>query len=214
MKILIAEDDAVCRSVIERMLKKWGHEVVVACDGLAAWQILQREDAPKLAILDWLMPEMSGLDVCRKARDLVRQEPTYVILLTVKDRKEDVVVGLESGADDFIPKPFDEQELRSRIRVGERMVVLPAHVGRPRAQTRSRPCRSDHAARPFAHLLVTARRSATTRITGTMSKATSRPIRISTSATGYARLAGLTSSNLKWQRPASRCPPPHSVDVA
>ncbi len=124
MRILIAEDDSVCRSVIERMLKKWGHDVVVACDGLAAWQILQREDAPKLAILDWIMPQMNGPEVCRQARDLVREEPTYIILLTVKDRKEDVVVGLESGADDFIPKPFDEQELRARIRVGQRMVLL------------------------------------------------------------------------------------------
>jgi phosphoserine phosphatase RsbU/P len=124
MKILIAEDDSVCRSVIERTLTKWGHEVVVACDGLAAWEILQREDAPKLAILDWIMPGLNGLELCRKARDLCRQEPTYIILLTVKDRKADVVVGLESGADDFIPKPWDEPELRSRIRVGERMVAL------------------------------------------------------------------------------------------
>jgi phosphoserine phosphatase RsbU/P len=124
MKILIAEDDAVCRSVLERMLKKWGHDVVVACDGLAARQVLQQDDAPRLAILDWIMPGLDGPDVCRKVRDLVRQEPTYIILLTVKGRKEDVVVGLESGADDFIAKPFDEQELRSRIRVGERMVAL------------------------------------------------------------------------------------------
>lgn len=124
MRILIAEDDTVCRSVIERMLQRWGHEVVVACDGLAAWQILEADNAPKLAVLDWIMPGADGPELCRKVRDLCRQEPTYIILLTVKDRKEDVVVGLESGADDFIAKPFHEQELRSRIRVGERMVRL------------------------------------------------------------------------------------------
>jgi len=124
MKILIAEDDPVCRSVIERMLKKWGHDVVVVCDGLAAWQVLRREDAPKLAILDWIMPELNGPEVCRKAHDLLRQEPTYILLLTVKHQKEDIVIGLDSGADDFISKPFDEQELRSRIRVGERMIAL------------------------------------------------------------------------------------------
>jgi DNA-binding response OmpR family regulator len=124
MKILIAEDDSVCRSVIERMLKKWGHDVIAVCDGKAAWEILQRDDAPKLAILDWMMPEMNGPEVCRAARDLVRPEPTYLLLLTVKDRTADLVIGLESGADDFIAKPFDEQELRSRVRVGQRMLAL------------------------------------------------------------------------------------------
>jgi DNA-binding response OmpR family regulator len=124
MRILVAEDDAVCQAVLEQKLKRWGHDVIVARDGLAAWQVLQRDDAPKLAIIDWIMPGMSGPAVCRHTRDLVRQEPTYLILLTVKDRKEDVVVGLDSGADDFIAKPYDEQELRSRIRVGQRMIAL------------------------------------------------------------------------------------------
>jgi sigma-B regulation protein RsbU (phosphoserine phosphatase) len=124
MRILIAEDDPVPRTVLERTLSKWGHEVVSTGDGAEAWQVLQQEDAPKLAILDWIMPGMDGPDVCRKVRDLVRQEPAYIILLTSKQQKQDVVVGLDSGADDYVIKPFDQQELKSRIRVGERMLAL------------------------------------------------------------------------------------------
>jgi phosphoserine phosphatase RsbU/P len=124
MRILIAEDDPVPRTVLERTLKKWGHEVVLTCDGAEAWQALERPDAPKLAILDWIMPHLDGPDVCRKVRDLVRPEPTYIILLTSKQQKEDIVIGLDSGADDYVTKPFDQQELQSRIRVGERMLTL------------------------------------------------------------------------------------------
>src|SRR5262245_47747365 len=124
MKILIAEDDPLPRAVLERTLKKWDHEVVLAANGAEAWRILAREDAPKLAILDWVMPELDGPDVCRRVRDLVRPEPTYIILLTSKQQKVDVVAGLESGADDYVTKPFDPQELKSRIRVGERMIAL------------------------------------------------------------------------------------------
>ena len=124
MKILIAEDDPVPRAVLERTLKKWEHEVVVACDGSEAAAILERPDAPKLAILDWVMPGLDGPQICRKIRDLVRPDPTYIILLTSKQQKEDIVIGLESGADDYVTKPFDQQELKSRIRVGERMLAL------------------------------------------------------------------------------------------
>jgi len=124
MKILIAEDDAISRVVLERTLKSWGHEVVVVCDGQAAWDILQRADAPKLAILDWMMPFVDGLEVCRRVRTLERAEPTYVILLTAKQQKEDIVSGLDSGANDYVTKPFDRRELRARLNVGERMTVL------------------------------------------------------------------------------------------
>jgi phosphoserine phosphatase RsbU/P len=124
MRILIAEDDPLPRAVLERTLKKWGHEVVVACDGPEAWRALQADSAPKLAILDWMMPGLDGPEVCRKVRDLVRPEPTYIIILTARQQKEDVVAGLESGADDFVTKPFDQQELRSRIQVGVRIVSL------------------------------------------------------------------------------------------
>ncbi len=124
MRILIAEDDRVSCSVLEASLRKWGHEVVVTCDGQAAWEVLQRDDAPKLAVLDWMMPELDGVEVCRRVRALPRREPTYLILLTAKHHKEDIVAGLDSGADDYITKPFDRQELQSRIRVGERIVAL------------------------------------------------------------------------------------------
>ncbi len=124
MKILIAEDDPVPRAVMERTLKKWGHEVLVTCDGAAALRELQRADAPKLAILDWMMPELDGPEICLYVRALARQQPTYIILVTAKTQKDDIVLGLESGADDYVTKPFDLQELHSRIRVGQRMIEL------------------------------------------------------------------------------------------
>jgi phosphoserine phosphatase RsbU/P len=124
MKILIAEDDLVSRTVLSRMLKNWGHEVVMTFDGRAAYEALEREDAPKLAILDWMMPEMDGLDVCRKVRALDRPEPTYLILLTAKDQIGDIVEGLDAGANDYLIKPYDWRELKSRLCVGERMVSL------------------------------------------------------------------------------------------
>ncbi len=124
MRILIAEDDPVSRSVLERFLRKWGHEVVITANGAAAWKELQRPDAPSLAILDWMMPEIDGPGVCRLVRALPRAASTYLIILTARHRKEDVVAGLESGADDYITKPFDQQELQSRIRAGERIVEL------------------------------------------------------------------------------------------
>jgi phosphoserine phosphatase RsbU/P len=124
MKILIAEDDLVSRTVLMRILAKWGHEVVVTVDGRSAYEILEREDAPKLAILDWMMPEMDGLEVCRSVRALDRAQPTYLILLTAKDQIGDIVEGLDSGANDYLIKPYDWRELKSRLRVGERMVAL------------------------------------------------------------------------------------------
>ncbi|HET6327247.1 MAG TPA: response regulator [Planctomycetaceae bacterium] len=124
MKILIAEDDLVSRTVLLRMLTNWGHEVVTTVDGRSAYEILEREDAPKLAILDWMMPEMDGLDVCRQVRALERPHPTYLILLTAKDQIGDIVEGLDSGANDYLIKPYDWRELKSRLRVGERMVAL------------------------------------------------------------------------------------------
>jgi phosphoserine phosphatase RsbU/P len=124
MRILIAEDDLVSRAVLERTLRDWGHEVVVTCDGQAAWEELQREDAPKLALLDWMMPELDGPEVCRRDRELGRSTPTYIILLTAKHQKEDVVEGLDSGASDYIVKPFDRRELRSRVQAGQRIVEL------------------------------------------------------------------------------------------
>lgn len=124
MRILIAEDDRVSCCVLEATLKRWGHEVIATSDGQAAWEVLQRDDAPPLAVLDWMMPEIDGPEVCRRVRALGRRQPTYLLLLTARQQKEDVVAGLDSGADDYVVKPFDRQELHSRIRVGERIVQL------------------------------------------------------------------------------------------
>ena len=123
MKILIAEDDPVSRCFLEVTLVKWGYEVSSACGGNQAWQALQ-EDPPSLAILDWMMPGIDGAEVCRRIRAIKTQNPTYVIMLTAKTDKKDVVEGLDAGADDYLTKPFDRQELRARIAVGIRITEL------------------------------------------------------------------------------------------
>ena len=124
MRILIAEDDAVYRRVLGSRLAKWGYDVVAASDGSEAWQVLQAEDRPHLAILDWMMPGMDGLEVCRRVREADDPEPTYIILLTAKDSTEDIVSGLQAGANDYIAKPADREELRVRGQVGVRVVEL------------------------------------------------------------------------------------------
>jgi diguanylate cyclase (GGDEF)-like protein len=124
LKILIAEDETVSRRVLKMTLESWGHEVIEACDGAAAWQLLQDEDAPKLAILDRAMPEMDGITVCRQVRQHQSATPVYLILLTAKSSKQDIVVGFEAGADDYVTKPFDRDELHARVEVGIRIVDL------------------------------------------------------------------------------------------
>jgi len=132
MDILIAEDEPVSRCALEAALRKFGHDVLVATNGLEAWEILERPDAPSLAILDWLMPGMDGLEVCRKARALSSTDdaprPLYIILLTARGNTQDVVAGLEGGADDYIVKPFDHDVLRARLSVGTRVVGLQQHL--------------------------------------------------------------------------------------
>lgn len=124
MRILIAEDDAVSRLVLERTLQKWGHEPVPVNNGRSALEVLQGPAPPALAILDWMMPEMDGTEVCRRVRAMASSMPTYIILLTARQQKEDIAFGLDSGADDYVVKPFDQQELRSRIAVAERVISL------------------------------------------------------------------------------------------
>lgn len=126
MKILIAEDDAASRMILKAILTKWEYEVVETRNGDEAWQALQKEDAPRLVILDWVMPGMSGEKICQKLRETQPLTPTYIILLTSKREKEDVVAGLEAGANDYVRKPFDRPELRARVRVGERVLELEA----------------------------------------------------------------------------------------
>lgn len=124
MKILIADDDAVSRRLLEATLTRWGYEVVVAQDGSRAWEILQREDAPRLAILDWVMPGLDGPQICQQVRGRADPAYTYLILLTAKSEKEELVKGMEAGADDFLSKPFHAEELRARLRAGIRILEL------------------------------------------------------------------------------------------
>ena len=122
MKILIAEDNAFSRTLLKKTITKAGYEVVAVEDGNAAWEVLQQEDEPKLALIDWMMPGMSGVELCRKIREKYSAFPLYIILLTAKTAKEDVLEGFAAGADDFIKKPFDSGELLARIQVGRRLV--------------------------------------------------------------------------------------------
>lgn len=124
MKILIAEDDPVTRRLLQVTLQKWNYDVDVACNGAEAWQMLQGEEAPRMAILDWMMPEMDGIQVCQKLRQQKGEPYTYVVLLTAKDLKEDVIKGIEAGADDYLSKPFDGDELKARLRSGTRILAL------------------------------------------------------------------------------------------
>jgi two-component system cell cycle response regulator len=123
-KILIADDSIVSRHLLEATLKKWGYDVLVACDGAEAWRILEREDAPALAILDWVMPQLTGPEVCTRLRANAREKYTYILLLTSKGQKEDLIAGMSAGADDYIIKPFDQQELQVRLEAGKRILKL------------------------------------------------------------------------------------------
>ncbi len=124
MKVLIADDDAVSRRLLEATLDGWGYEVVTATDGAAAWKMLSKPDTPRLAILDWMMPDLDGLEVCRRVRDQPHGDRLYILMLTAKMQKEDIVVGLQSGADDYIINPFHLDELKARVAVGRRILEL------------------------------------------------------------------------------------------
>ena len=128
MKILIADDSIVSRHLLEATLRKWGYDVAVACDGAEALDMLKQDQAPALAILDWMMPGMTGPEVCRRIRQRSREPYTYILLLTSKSQKEDLIEGMESGADDYITKPFDQHELQVRLRAGTRLVDLQAEL--------------------------------------------------------------------------------------
>ena len=136
MRVLVAEDDTVSRHVLQALLEKWGYEVEVAHDGPAAWQTLQGENAPRLAILDWMMPGLDGVDICAELRKQAREPYTYVLLLTAKGQKQDIVAGLEAGADDYLTKPFDAHELRARLRSGCRIVQLQEQLVQAREALR------------------------------------------------------------------------------
>ena len=126
MRILIAEDDVISRKMLESILSKWGYEVLAVSSGSEAWDLLNSESAPQIAILDWMMPGLSGVEVCSKVRQRESgiDHYTYIILLTAKTEKKDLITGMESGADDYILKPFDPHELGVRIRAGQRIIEL------------------------------------------------------------------------------------------
>lgn len=124
MKILIAEDENTTRHRLEKFLQDMDYEVISCKDGLAAWEVIQSENAPNLLILDWMMPGMNGVEICRKVREQDREPYTYILLLTVKDKQEDIVYGMEAGADDYITKPFNQNELRVRLKAGRRIIEL------------------------------------------------------------------------------------------
>jgi two-component system, cell cycle response regulator len=138
MKVLIADDSAQSRLLLQRVLKRWGYEVISAVDGAQAWDELSKPDAPALAILDWEMPEMTGPDVCRRVRETRREPYTYILLLTGKGTKGETIEGLDAGADDYVVKPFDEHELQVRLRAGKRIVDLQMDLLQAREELRER----------------------------------------------------------------------------
>ena len=136
MRILIADDDPTSRTVLTGILKKEGHEVETAVDGAEARQALTQPGAPALAILDWMMPELDGPEVCRRVRARATDQPPYVLMLTTKHEKSDIIAGLAAGANDYLAKPFDPGELRARVEVGRRIVELEARLVAQAAELR------------------------------------------------------------------------------
>src|SRR5713226_2039822 len=136
MKILIADDDALSRRLLEKTLERAGYVVTAVENGRQAVEQLVRQDAPRLALLDWMMPEIDGTGVCREVRRRRDHGYVYMVLLTSKESKEDIVTGLRSGADDYLTKPFNAEELKARLRTGRRILELEDHLVEAREQMR------------------------------------------------------------------------------
>ena len=128
VRVLIADDSSLVRRMLERLVSSWGYEPVACADGDEAWRALQEKDAPVLAILDWEMPGLSGVEVCRMLRQAAAEPYVYVILLTANDQEKAVIEGLTAGADDYLRKPFNQQELEARLRAGRRITDLQAEL--------------------------------------------------------------------------------------
>ena len=124
MRVLAAEGNSVFQSMLRALLTKWGYDAAVARDGLEAWRILESAGAPRLAILDWMMPGMDGVELCRRVRGAGREPYIYILLLTARTESQDLVEGTEAGADDYLTKPFNAHELRVRLRAGRRILDL------------------------------------------------------------------------------------------
>ncbi|MFN7997488.1 MAG: diguanylate cyclase [Bryobacteraceae bacterium] len=141
MQILVADDSPVFRDMLKRMLPGWGYEVILAEDGQQAWEHLKGNQHLRLAILDWMMPGMEGAEVCRRVRSSIRDRYIYVLLLSVRSDSEDIVEGMESGADDYIVKPFQMDELRARLRAGRRVLALQEELIEAREALREQAAR-------------------------------------------------------------------------
>src|ERR1700691_5715528 len=137
-RVLIAEDDPVSCQLLKTLLIKWDYDVAVVTDGIAALKILEAEDTPRLAVLDWMMPGMEGVQICQRVREHRNRPYVYVLLLTARSEKRDLLRGLELGADDYLTKPFDSEELRARLLVGERILNLQDDLIAAREELRFR----------------------------------------------------------------------------
>jgi diguanylate cyclase (GGDEF)-like protein len=140
-QILVADDSPVFRDMLQKMLLEWGYEVIVVTDGQQAWDLLRQENGPRLALLDWMMPGMEGAEVCRQVRASIRDRYVYMMLLSVRADLDDVVEGMESGADDYIVKPFQVDELRARLRAGRRVLALQEELVEAREALREQATR-------------------------------------------------------------------------
>jgi diguanylate cyclase (GGDEF)-like protein len=141
MRILVADDSPLFRDMLEKMLVEWGYEVTLAKNGQEAWKHLQRPSGPRLALLDWMMPGLEGAEVCRRVRASVRDRYLYIVLLSVRDDMEAIVEGMNSGADDYIIKPFQTEELRARLRAGRRVLALQEELVAAREALREQATR-------------------------------------------------------------------------
>lgn len=136
MRVLAAEDNPVFQSMLRSMLTKWGYEAVIAHSGTEAWRILEAEDAPRLAVLDWMMPGMDGVEICRRIRSSNREPYIYILLLTARTESQDLIDGMNAGADDYLTKPFNSHELRVRLHAGRRILDLQEELLKAREALR------------------------------------------------------------------------------
>jgi len=134
--VLVAEDDPMFRRILESWLKKWGYRVSITDDGTKAWNLVRQENGPEMLLLDWVMPGIDGLELCRRIRECRTCSYQYILLLTGKGEKRDVITGLEAGADDYLIKPFDQDELRARLQVGQRILDLQRELIATREELR------------------------------------------------------------------------------
>jgi diguanylate cyclase (GGDEF)-like protein len=138
LRVLVADDNPVFRCMLRSMLGKWGYQVVEASDGVAACGLLESADAPRLALMDWMMPGLDGVEICRRIREAGREPYIYILLLTARIGSEDLVEGMDAGADDYLTKPFHPQELRVRLRAGSRILELQRELLKTQEELRVR----------------------------------------------------------------------------